>query len=279
MKNYIVAQNIEDHLGIPAGGLVLWGGASAPEGWSFDADLDGMFVLGGTATDLTLRGADTHAHAVPATASGGGHNNHTVNVAKSGYPTVVASSTAGGDNADVVGPNHTHEGSATSQSLAGAHNHTWPNTNSVSNVPEYVGLRWITGGQAVPIGGIVMASSSFVIPDDWALCDGTNGTPDMRDKFVRATANSGGNASHAHSVGASSSNGAHVHTVNITSDIGWAGTWGTGASHVGAAVEHRHYANNLSSANAGAHAHSMGNTGSANHLPPFITVWFIRRMA
>jgi microcystin-dependent protein len=37
----------------------------------------------------------------------------------------------------------------------------------------------------IPIGGIILWSGSIAsIPSGWALCDGTNGTPDLRDRFV-----------------------------------------------------------------------------------------------
>jgi hypothetical protein len=37
----------------------------------------------------------------------------------------------------------------------------------------------------VPSGGIIMWSGSIgSIPSGWSLCDGTNGTPDLRDRFV-----------------------------------------------------------------------------------------------
>jgi len=37
----------------------------------------------------------------------------------------------------------------------------------------------------VPSGGIIMWSGSIgSIPSGWALCDGTNGTPDLRNRFV-----------------------------------------------------------------------------------------------
>lgn len=37
----------------------------------------------------------------------------------------------------------------------------------------------------VPIGGIIQWSGSIAnIPDHYQMCDGTNGTPDLRDKFV-----------------------------------------------------------------------------------------------
>jgi hypothetical protein len=41
------------------------------------------------------------------------------------------------------------------------------------------------GGGVVPKGGIIMWSGTIAtIPFGWALCDGTNGTPNLVDKFV-----------------------------------------------------------------------------------------------
>ena len=38
----------------------------------------------------------------------------------------------------------------------------------------------------VPIGGIIMWSGTeAALPANWKVCDGTNGTPDLRGKFVR----------------------------------------------------------------------------------------------
>ena len=46
---------------------------------------------------------------------------------------------------------------------------------------------------SVPAGGIIMWSGATnAIPTGWVLCDGQNGTPDLRDKFViGASAGSG----------------------------------------------------------------------------------------
>lgn len=59
----------------------------------------------------------------------------------------------------------------------------------------------------VPIGGIINWSGAIVdIPDNWQLCDGTGGTPDLRDRFVigaggvEAVDDTGGAVTHAHSV-------------------------------------------------------------------------------
>lgn len=45
------------------------------------------------------------------------------------------------------------------------------------------------GDFVVPVGGIIMWSGSIAsIPSGWVLCDGTNGTPDLRGKFVLGAA-------------------------------------------------------------------------------------------
>jgi microcystin-dependent protein len=69
-----------------------------------------------------------------------------------------------------------------------------------------------TAGNGVPKGGIIMWSGSVAsIPEGWALCDGSNGTPDLRDRFVVSVGPS-------YNVGATGGskilNFAHGHTVN-----------------------------------------------------------------
>lgn len=42
----------------------------------------------------------------------------------------------------------------------------------------------------IPIGGIIMWSGSIdSIPTDWALCDGSNNTPNLKDRFVVGAGN------------------------------------------------------------------------------------------
>lgn len=41
----------------------------------------------------------------------------------------------------------------------------------------------IGGGSSIPTGGIIIWSG-VEVPAGWALCDGTNGTPDLRGRFV-----------------------------------------------------------------------------------------------
>jgi hypothetical protein len=85
---------------------------------------------------------------------------------------------------------------------------------------------------SVPIGGIVMWSGA-VAPTNWRICDGTNGTPDLRGKFIigvsstHALATAGGSedavvVAHTHTAtstpnvtGLSTTNDTHSHSITI----------------------------------------------------------------
>lgn len=63
-------------------------------------------------------------------------------------------------------------------------------------------------GNGVPKGGVIMWSGAVTaIPEGWALCDGTNGTPNLRDRFVVG-------AGATYSVGATGGEASHVLTIN-----------------------------------------------------------------
>ena len=87
----------------------------------------------------------------------------------------------------------------------------------------------------VPINGIIMWSGTIAEAEaltNWAICDGTNGTPDLRDKFVMgvgSTANAstaavddqGGSkdavvVEHKHSI----TDPGHDHDIEIVTDAG-----------------------------------------------------------
>jgi hypothetical protein len=90
----------------------------------------------------------------------------------------------------------------------------------------------------MPLGCIVMWSGSLAsIPSGWALCNGANGTPDLRGRFVRGAANG---------VDPGATGGSSTHTHAAHDDHG-------SLSHAGAAV-----------ANEAAHTH--GYTQVPNHV-------------
>ena len=59
---------------------------------------------------------------------------------------------------------------------------TWLASLGKENSLEFL-KKGEAAGSIVPKGGIIMFSGEKP-PPGWALCDGTNGTPDLRDKFV-----------------------------------------------------------------------------------------------
>jgi len=127
----------------------------------------------------------------------------------------------------------------------------------------------LTGIVSIPSGLIAVWSGSVAsIPAGWVLCNGANGTPDLRDRFVVGAGSSyavdatgGANTvtlatteipGHTHTVsGTTASDGAHTHNVS-------GNTSNTGA--------HTHNVSGNTS-NTGAHTHtgSTSNTGAHTH--------------
>ena len=148
------------------------------------------------------------------------------------------------------------------------------------------------------------------IPSGWFLCDGTNGTPDLRDRFIvgagstYAVNDTGGAATvtltqaqtpaHTHSYGPVLvvSGGSHNHGINdpthshvvtrangTATPTGFAGRGGSTTQTVTAAVT------GIGIVSGGAHAHaygptntsSIGSTGSHENRPPYFALCYIRK--
>jgi microcystin-dependent protein len=165
---------------------------------------------------------------------------------------------------------------------------TSPGTSG--NVLTSNGSTWASNAlpQGFPSGGIIMWSGSIAtIPSGWALCNGSNGTPDLRDRFVvgagsnYAVAASGGSAdavvvSHTHT-GTTESNGNHSHTV--TTYYKDAGT--KSVSDNGGVFQEGTFTSTTST--AGAHTHtfttaSAGVSGTNANLPPYYALCYIMKL-
>ena len=82
----------------------------------------------------------------------------------------------------------------------------------VGNVQVASGSSFIGAG-TIPVGGIIMWSGSIAsIPTGWALCNGSSGTPDLRDRFI---VGAGNNYSVA-GVGGTTDSQLPAHTHNVT---------------------------------------------------------------
>ncbi len=122
---------------------------------------------------------------------------------------------------------------------------------------------------SIPIGGIIMWSGTIAtIPSNWRLCNGTDGTPDLRNKFIigasiDATTNyigGSGGVTRAHTA---------IEGSNLL----------TGGSKDAVVVSHDHGGNTNSGTNDGAHSHGVTATtsgrftlhGAAAAAPTFVT--------
>lgn len=127
------------------------------------------------------------------------------------------------------------------------------------------------------------------IPNGWALCDGTNGTPDLREKFVRGAedgidpGSEGGDTEHFHvSTGFSEyANLPHSHTVDITSlPVNYDNNDVTDTE--GGVEEYSEHTHDLyGTTETGGQYHKHDNTLSSNyqeHLPPYYDILFIMKL-
>jgi microcystin-dependent protein len=98
---------------------------------------------------------------------------------------------------------------------------------------------------AVPAGGIIMWSGAVAaVPTGWFLCDGTNGTPDLRGRFI---AGAGGTYAPGTTGGADN---VTLSTANLPSH-----THSFSATTGGQSNDHSHFLN-LNTNTAGAHNHT-----------------------
>lgn len=184
---------------------------------------------------------------------------------------------------------------------------TFPNVNgAVSATDENLSNSGLAYDHRVPSGGIIMWSgASTAIPTGWLLCDGTGGTPNLRDRFVvgagsaYAVGATGGSAdavlvSHSHNVtGTAASGGAHTHSVSdpghahnytFKSTTGGSSAGGDPNSITNSTAVTTTNTTGISINSGGAHTHSVtgttdsqGNSATNANLPPYFALCFIMK--
>jgi microcystin-dependent protein len=177
------------------------------------------------------------------------------------------------------------------------------------SLPVYLSSAESASG--VPSGTIcIWHGSAATIPTGWALCDGSNGTPDLRSRFVYGAGGdtdtksswgtgwnnivghwpygwTGGSEqevmsiaempSHNHT-GTTDYSGAHVHNFYTTAGGGPFNRWVIQTAWDSDGASSNYYIEN-----GGAHSHSLlinGAGGNAPHnlLPPFMTLCYIMKL-
>ncbi len=160
-------------------------------------------------------------------------------------------------------------------------------SSSETTLQAYVNNR-------LPTGVIVMWSGSIAsIPTGWVLCDGANGTPNLRDRFIVGAGNTysvaatGGSAnatlvSHYHT-GNTSTNGNHNHNVFSARDSYGSGDQMTGDDTGG--VDEQTYEGKYGGYTTynGDHSHSfttstVGDSATNANLPPYYALAYIMKV-
>lgn len=139
---------------------------------------------------------------------------------------------------------------------------------------------------ATPYGVItIWYSGSTTIPAGWSVCDGTNGTPDMRGLFVVGASNdsevgtNSGSATHSHTGGGTSAIGEHNHGVsggtgNASSTVTRSG----GAGDYRKSGQHSHSFSLTSGNGGGTHSHNVGISGASAITPPYYKLFYIMKV-
>lgn len=167
---------------------------------------------------------------------------------------------------------------------------------SSMSVSGVVTATAFSGSGAIVSGTIILWSGAVgAIPSGWVLCDGTNGTPDLRGRFVIG-AGSGGSyvpgdtggqsaittvPAHTHTYSATtSSSGGHVHTASLSNDgsHSHSGSTNTEGNHIhsiaagtnkGAGGNYAGLGNtnttNVASNAGGSHTHNISLNANTNH--------------
>jgi microcystin-dependent protein len=178
--------------------------------------------------------------------------------------------------------------------------------NTFPNLSGPVTSSQATLNSPVPSGVITLWYGSIAsIPSGWYLCNGANGTPDLRDRFVVGAGSSyavgatGGVANqtlsianipaHTHT-GNTDSGGAHSHTITDPGHVhSYTGTYNTGqGTYYSGGVAYQTSATTAAATtgitinSGGAHTHSFttGSTGSGTAfsiLPPYYALAYIMK--
>jgi len=138
---------------------------------------------------------------------------------------------------------------------------------------------------AVPTGAILLWSGSTgSIPATWYLCDGTNGTPDLRNSFIVGAGSTyavnatGGTAdsvvvTHTHAATSVVTDPGHFHTLPYVANLS-ASQGGTGVNKIGGTEATTTVSTGITVATTNA---SAGVSGTNANLPPYYALAYIMK--
>jgi hypothetical protein len=136
-----------------------------------------------------------------------------------------------------------------------------------------------TWGSAIPSGGIIIWSgSSASIPSGWLLCDGTNSTPDLRNRFVV-----GAGSTYAVNATGGSADAivvSHTHTATVTDPghLHSGGVQAAGSANAGGGPLVQSIVNTGTAVTGITVSNSTtGSSGTNANLPPYFALCYIMK--
>ena len=140
-----------------------------------------------------------------------------------------------------------------------------------------------TAGASFPSGGIIMWSGSIAsIPSGWYLCNGSNGTPDLRDRFVVGAGSTYSVAATGGSKDATLVSHTHTATVNDPGhnhSFDTSGSYYTRSANISKLSETATSTFNTSTKTTGITVSNSteGSSGTNANLPPYYALAYIMK--
>lgn len=230
-------------MAIPAGVILIWPSthASIPTGWERETTLDDKFpkAWGDSVAPNQTGGSNTHTHA-------GGHT-HTLTAHAHTVAYNSVGDTPSANGGSWISSAHNHASSNTNTTSGGGlqSNGSWASSN---NEPPYYTVIFVKpSGVVAPLpAGICAHYYGSSAPILWNFCDGTNSTPDLRNKYLKGAATgadagtTGGATSHLHTITHTHTANSHAHTGTTGGVIDSYGGREDGGVHFSAQVSHTH---------------------------------------
>jgi hypothetical protein len=170
-----------------------------------------------------------------------------------------------------------------------------PTANAGTNNTQIATTAFATAAAAAafPVGGIILWSGSVAsIPSGWALCNGSNGTPDLRNRFIVGAGSTyavdatGGSAdaivvSHTHTATSVVTDPGHNHTMDSPRQPNGGAIGGTSNTPATApaggnipTTDSNTTGITVATTNA-----SAGTSGTNANLPPYYALAYIMKTA
>ena len=159
-------------------------------------------------------------------------------------------------------------------------------------IQSYDNLYGIIGtapasGTTFPAGGIIIWSGAIgAVPSGWYLCDGTNGTPDLRNRFIVGAGSTysvgatGGSAdavvvTHTHTATSTVSDPGHFHSANVGG--GASVNWYPGAAYAAQGTGSTSTATTGVTVATSTIAPAGAVSGTNANLPPYYSLAYIQK--